>query len=302
MAVIGVDREGILEAADYVRSRPSPLFFFSFEIMLAEETSRRFKAAEIEACAIVENAFVQDASRAELLSRENNLDPAKVSLIPVAPSGLGKNRFPRVRDEVGIPRNKKVAVLLGSIAGWGGSSEIVETVSEWPEDWVLLIHSRSSSSKELAALVKSSSGPRIYFSRQPYNSIDQLGHLLNGADAGLAFYVTDSSSRFTGENIRRIGLASGKIATYLSFGLPVITNAQFGYDTLLPEYGAGISVGSPSEIAGALTQLDLIEMRQGTTKLFLDRLDYRLFEEELLTKILGNSNEVASETNSDGDA
>lgn len=285
-AIIGVDREGIIEAREYAQSFPSPLFFLSFEIMFVEETSQVYKRPEIEACREIDHAFIQDSVRAELLSKENGLDLSKFSLIPVAPKGLGKSVAPRVRDQLGIPRNKKVALIFGSIADWGASSEIVATVSEWPTDWVLLVHSRSPAGPELLALVKSFAERRVFFSLNSYNSVDDLGHLLSGIDAGLAFYTPNHTSRYTGENIRRIGLASGKIATYLSFGIPVVTNAKFGYDSLIPEYSAGIFVECPTRIPGALVQLDE-GMSQGALRLFSEKLDYALFEGEVVGELLG---------------
>lgn len=287
-AVIGVDREGIIEAREYARRFGCRLLLFSFEIMSASETSKAFKALEIRACRDIDHSFVQDPIRGELLATENYLELSRMTYVPVAPNGRGQVLLPRLRDEIGIPQQNKVAILMGSLSNWGGLRDIVASISTWPPDWVLLVHSRNLIDFESSEGVNLEAEPRIFISREPCASVDDFSRLLNGIDVGLAFYVPHDGSRFTGQNIQKIGLSSGKIATYLSFGIPVITNARFGYDRLIRQYSAGVFLEDFTDMPQAVG-LDFSRMRAGALRLFSEKLDYALFEDEILKRVISDS-------------
>jgi hypothetical protein len=87
----------------------------SFEIMFEKETSKFFKRLERIACRNVSRWFVQDEYRAALLANENGLLIENSVIVPVASRGLGKFAQSRLRDCLGIPTKKKVAMMMGSL-------------------------------------------------------------------------------------------------------------------------------------------------------------------------------------------
>lgn len=287
--VIGVDREGIIEAHQFARRIHATIHLFSFEIMSQDETSASFKAPERLACRYIARAFVQDPTRAALLSVENEIDSSKISLIPVAPKGLGSQKLPSMRDKLGIPRDMKVAVMMGSIASWSGVPEILASLPFWPDGWALILHSRDSIARDQPDGAPGGSPDRLFLSKTPFRAPEDLGFLLGGVDLGLAFYIPSRGSRIVGTNIEKMGLASGKISTYLSFGIPVVSNAGFGYDTLLPENSAGAYAAHPRDLPEVLARHDFSAMKESARRLFTEKLDYGLYESELIALIFGGN-------------
>lgn len=282
--VVGVDREGVIEGAEFARRHSSPLFFLSFEIMFASETSDDFKRPEILACERVSKAFVQDPARARLLIQENRIAADRIRLVPMGPRGDALSHSgPSVREKLCIPPSKKVALFMGTISGWSGFSSIAASVTTWPKDWVLLVHSRDGLNAEReAALVVGEVEDRVYFTKGPFEEMDQLGALLTGIDVGLAFYFPDWASRFTGRNLQEIGLASGKIADFLRHGVPVITNVEKPYGYLLKEHDCGEVVSELKSLGESLAVNDFEKMRIASKRLFSKVFDFALYEKEVL--------------------
>jgi hypothetical protein len=75
-------------------------------------------------------------------------------------------------------------------------------------------------------------------------------------------------------------MSSGKIATYLRHGLPVVTNATGEIADLIRKYNAGFVVSSPSD---AVSKLDDVSpcQRDGARTLFKERIDFDLYSEKI---------------------
>ena len=193
---------------------------------MRNETSRRYKSLERHAAAALRLAIVQDEVRAADIVEENGILWSAIFILPLASRGLGKpSGAERLRDRVGIPLDRKVAISIGSIEGWSMVDRILMSVSNWPSDWVLLLHDRyGNTSESLRSLggIPSRLTERIFVSNDTAEDIDSLDHILAGIDCGLAFY----DSKILGLNIEHVGRSSGKISTYLRHGVPVITNAS----------------------------------------------------------------------------
>ena len=114
--IIGVDRQGLIEASILSKLTKKPYIFISFEIMFESETSAKCKLLEIKASKAVSKWIVQDVVRADILANENQLQTFNRILLPLASAGSGVLNSDRLRDYLGIPENKKVAILIGSIS------------------------------------------------------------------------------------------------------------------------------------------------------------------------------------------
>jgi glycosyltransferase involved in cell wall biosynthesis len=129
-------------------------------------------------------------------------------------------------------------------------------VSNWPQDWVLIVHTRydSSNDNELVRLKNAANPSRIFFSTQavPRNIYPEL---VAGADIGIAFYLPTHST-FTQENIHNMGLSSGKIAYYLMAGVPVIVNRWPSISKLIEGEGCGVVVECADEIGDAIKMIN----------------------------------------------
>jgi len=289
--IIGIDREGLIEAAMLSRITGSPFVFFSFEIMFESETSYAYKILEREAAKHVQYWFVQDALRAEHLQLENKLDLAKRVLLPLASTGEGVAGVNRLRDHLGIPSSKNVVLAMGSISAWSMASEIISSVSSWPDEWVLIVHERYGRTAEALALLGLAlvdmPKDKLYFSNQASIMVDGMDEIMSGVSVGLAFYRPDNNSPYTGNNLKYLGLASGKISTFLRYGVPVIMNNVGVYSDLAEKYKFGIAIERPSCI-GAILPLLLDPSWGGAAQVFYKtHLDFSNFQEDVWAKLNG---------------
>jgi glycosyltransferase involved in cell wall biosynthesis len=288
--VIGVDSDGLIESGFHCLISRVPVIFFSFEIMFESETSSRYKNLEREASCYVRKWYVQDDVRAKLLHIENKLDLSRRVLLPLSSSGVGLSGNIRLRDKIGVPRDKKVALIMGSISSWSMTREIVQSVANWPNDWVLIIHDRYGRTLgELSALgiepddlVKE----KIYLSCEYSSCIDDMGVVLAGVAIGLAFYRADYKTPCTGKNLEYIGLASGKISTFLRYGIPVILNEIGAYSELAIEHGFGVVVKDADDISIALSKCDCLAMSDAARIYFKEFLDFENYKNNLRDEFL----------------
>ncbi len=258
--IIGVDR-GIIEAGALARAWQIPFGLISYEIWYLSETYPAFKDLEIFFCDGVDFAICQDTQRAARLCAENKIPPERMVLVPVA----GKGSYPAtpgtrsssasIRAALGLAPEKKIALYMGSItSAWGGIGEILASTETWPDDWVLVLHHRygNAHAASLFPHIFGRKKPNVFFSPFPSLPLSELGSILHGVDLGIAFYTPDYTHPLSGENLACIGLASGKIATYLQYGVPLITNEIGEMATDIRSNGLGGVVQSGSEIPNLL--------------------------------------------------
>ena len=115
---------------------------------------------------------------------------------------------------------------------------------------------------------------RVFFSLRPLPR-QAYDALVDGADVGIAFYVPADGSAFTQENLRTIGLSSGKLAYYARAGLPVIVNDATSLGGLVADAGCGIAVESAAELGDALARVGAAydAYSDRARQLFDERLD-----------------------------
>jgi hypothetical protein len=292
--IIGIDRQGLIEAYCLHVATGIPYIFWSFEIMFASETSISFKRLEIEASRFPSLWYAQDKLRVKMLISENLLKPTNGRQVPVASSGIAEISSVRVRDLLGIPEEKKVAILIGSLADWTMSRDIIFSVQFWPDDWCLIIHERYAKTEDffekLPQQIKKMRNKKIYVSNHAVDCVDKMGDVLNGCTAGIAFYKPINSSPYTGRNLACLGLASGKISTFLRYGLPVVTNEIGEYTILIRESNAGLILNKEkSDLHQLLNHVDYEVMSANAKKLFHSRLDFKIYEEGIWSEFVNSS-------------
>lgn len=283
--IVAVDRLGLIEAAALHALTGTPYILMSFEIMFASETSARVKRLERVASRNVAFWTVQDEERAACLERENGLDPDRLMLLPLASRGPGKPAAARLRDALKIPPDKKVAMIMGSIADWTMAGELIESALEWPDDWVLIVHDRyGMTDRRLAPMlgrIAPAIGHRIFVSDAASDAVDDMGCILTGIDVGLAFYKAVYIGPYLGKNLEHLGLASGKISTFLRHGVPVMTNEIGLYAQKIRDCGLGAVVGSAGEIGRALSSFRSETCRDNAVAFFARELDFTRYEAPL---------------------
>lgn len=285
--VLAVDRIGLIEAAAHRRLFRTPFVLFSFEIMFESETSKRYKMLEREGAKGISHAFVQDEIRQGCLAKENCIDVGLITCVPLASKGLGQPAHPRLRDQLGIPPSKHVAIMIGSLSKWTMAAELIASVRDWPDDWCLVVHERYGRAWELKKKFSSEFGlleKRVYWTNDAVESFDDLGKILAGVDAGLAFYRPDFLNPYAGKNLVWIGLSAGKISTYLRFGVPVIMNDIGLFSDYGRKHGFALIADSEYEIGGLLPMISA-EHHENAIKFFSNHLDFAKYEKTVINII-----------------
>ena len=85
---------------------------------------------------------------------------------------------------------------------------------------VLVMHHRYGYVSDWQRSARHRMPSRFYLSEDSFPTIEGLGHMLHGADLGIALYHPTYDNRWTGRNIANIGMSSGKIATYMAIWSP----------------------------------------------------------------------------------
>lgn len=292
--IIGVDREGIIEASFWSKYTGASYVFISFEIMFLSETSKRFKKIEVNAAKKASRWLVQDIVRAEQLISENNLDDSKQVILPMASKGIGLYKPNRLRDKIGIPKDKNVVIMMGSMTDWSMSSEILYSVVDWPDDWCLMVHERYGNTKKYIASLRKTQRfideSKIYISDKTVDMVDDMGEVLSGVSIGLAFYQPSYKNCYTGKNLKYLGLSSGKISSMLRYGVPLIMNEIGVYSNLAIANNFGVVVNSPKDISKELSMCDVNLMSRYATKFYASYLDFAKYEDMIWRDLLWSLN------------
>ena len=241
--VIGVDL-GIVEAALVAAQQGVPHALISYELYFADEVPSWQKQMEIEASRNLLFAIAQDDLRAADLSLENGIPLERIVKIPVAGRGVKHiSRNYRIHQHFSLPQDQKILLYMGEItARWTGIGELLRGLHAWPDDWSLLIHHRYGLyPPDVHEVVARFPQNRLLIS--PFGPLDfsELGGLIRACDVGCAFYVPYYHKDYPtdGKNLEHVGLASGKIATYLQHGLPIVVNEIGEMSRHVRQFGLG---------------------------------------------------------------
>lgn len=276
--VIGVDRDGIIAASQVARFLGVPHGFICYEIFFASEAGLAFKQPEIDACTALSFAVCQGGERSRQLSIENRIPRDRIIDIPVAGRGIQKRiRSPEFRTGLGVPTDKRIVLYMGSIVSkWAMVDELVQSTQGWGEEWVLLLHHRYGGDQGAMAMRRYyAQVPRIYFTSPETLPFARLPELVGGVDLGAALYSPTDMNMYEGNNLRYLGLSSGKIATYLQHGVPILVNDIGEMSDYVDQYRLGIHVHSLDELPERLRNI-----RDADLDLWGDAC-YRFFEQKL---------------------
>jgi glycosyltransferase involved in cell wall biosynthesis len=255
--VIGVDAEGLLAAATLSKVAHAALGYYSLELLpswdltsLGERTLKWREARLSRGAALV---IVQDPTRGRILVEDNGIDSSRFVYAPNAPSGAARRAPSRWwHDRFDFPDDRRVLLHAGGLGTWTGIDGLVEAAGDLPDDWVLVVHSHDHrrDAARIEQLRTRAPVGKVFFSDSSASRQQYRAHL-DGADAGVAFYIPEPT-RWTMTNLTSLGLASGKFAYYLWCGLPVIVNSTTSLGELVDRETVGIRVDSASELGEAV--------------------------------------------------
>jgi glycosyltransferase involved in cell wall biosynthesis len=251
---IGTDATGLIIAYYVSEKNNSNLVYYNLELLLESECQSIFKlltkSIERELNRKCAFTIIQDSTRSNHLIQDNSIGREKILLLPVSALGdqiTSKSTY--FHDLFGINYKKKIVLYAGNISEWSMCLELAQSVKNWPEEYVLIMHSWNKPSnnylKQITPLVDNK---KIFLSTQPVSWSD-LPLLLSGADIGLAFYKN------LGKNFYETGLSSNKLAQYLQVGLPVITSDYPTFHEIIYKYRCGLCTNNLDTLCNDLEQI-----------------------------------------------
>lgn len=298
--LICVDPMGLVIAGRMKSVTNAKIIYASFEIFFEDEffvqRKKILKDLEMKYSAEVDTVIIQDIRRERLLRDVCNFSGnAKFIHIPVSPIPFDvSGKVKDLHKELGIPKDKKIAVYSGSLQGWSGITEILELFPDnWNHDYWFLIHSHHKveadhpAKKTIDSLLKS--GMPITLHDQPFYEYKDYASFLAGCDVGFATYFPNQLDIFAGKNIQVIGLSSGKFSTYMMLGLPTVTTNHLTYAELNQMYSFGSIIDTAKDIPNALSKIseDFENMKENCQRLYKEVLDPTLKIKELVDQIEG---------------
>lgn len=285
VTVVSVDQVGLIIGALLSEKLRTKHVHWSFEITFEEEVGAGHKQLERNLLKRVDAVFIQDLLRADVFAKENEFDASNVHIIPLSSRGPLKDCRFRVRDTLGIPSKDKVCLFMGSTAKWTMLESILETLSKWPDDWKLLIVSDKDIG-EIYPIIRSDAKVFVYNRR--FEFVDDMASLMNGINLGIGLYNPDYSGRYTGKNLQYLGLASGKINTYLRYNIPILMNDTNLYQDYneINNFGINIERCLSTEIPDLLNDYEKLSFGNRPRAFFEDVLMFEKYENDILRLVL----------------
>ena len=238
--IIAIDR-GILDAAKIAGILNIPYGLISYEIFFVEEAGQQYKEPEKNACQGLAFAICQDQLRSQKLSEENSIPMQRIIQIPLCGRGTRQTtKTYHIHDRFGLSHTTKILLYMGSLWPWSMIDYILKDAHTLPNDWVLIIHNRYGKNRIVEQLqIKHADLNNVFFTDTAYSTHSDLGVLLGDVDAGIALYHPMKGNLWAGNNIKYIGLSSGKTSTCLQHGIPVIINDTGEMAQLVKQYELG---------------------------------------------------------------
>jgi len=216
-----------------------------------------------------DNIIIQDSVRLNVLEKIfPNVKMIKSTFVPntyiesIEPISDQLPWFDRIRE-----KSKPLVLYTGAIERWALSADILESIKEMEEASFLFSGwSRDGFLEELEKKYKGHTN--IYF-HGGIKSRTDLNYMVSKSDIGLAYYI------MLDDNVRYIGMSSGKINKYLTYGKPVVVNKMQDIASIMEEKAFGKSA-TIETMAGSINHImENYEMyRQNIREKFLKEYDF----------------------------
>lgn len=244
--LIGYDPFGIIRTGVIARFTKISYIYHSLE--LYNVSSLVFNLA---VCFVKKAKFtlIQDRNRARILSVLSKIVMKEILILRNSTSGFAiRSKENYFRKKFKIDRSKKIALVTGTLLPLTGIEVILKTTSEWPNDWVLVLHGWVPDSQFLTHIKNeiSENPGRIFLSTDLIPS-EQKFSIFQSVDLCFIWYSPDDL------NLKYAAGSAGKYYDSLRCGLPMIGNQIPMMGRLLE--GVGIVVRNEKEIAAAIKKI-----------------------------------------------
>jgi len=254
VALVGVEKLGLIWAAEVSRATGVPFAYYSLELYTREHPVstrsarvRRIKWFEALSHRAAAGTIIQDELRARVLLADNGVTATQLMLLPVSVPGPARaSRTRYLHELLSLQDGAKVVLQLGQIVEGRLSVALARTAQSFPPACVLVMHGPGDPSS-LAAVAEADGDDRVALSPELVSE-GRLPELVASADVGLVFY----SDEFV--NDRLTARSSEKLARFLRSGVPVVAFAYPGYE-VLRDYECGVLIDDLLELPVAVATI-----------------------------------------------
>ncbi|RAM51564.1 MAG: hypothetical protein C6Y22_10915 [Hapalosiphonaceae cyanobacterium JJU2] len=259
--IIAFDQEGLIRARILSKLWCVPYVYHSLEIyeqnMQAPRKEQLKKKLEIWFSQRALFCLSQDEKRCDILAEENKLNRDK--LLVVYNSALGSELLPSkdnyLRDKFKINNNKYIVLAVGSLIIEHCIDQIVTSVDEWSDNFVLVLHGWFGS-LEYEGLIRHEvelRSERVFLST---DLLEQKYQVFQSSDIGLVFFQHNNKKNYKKNFIYAAG-SSGKIFDFMRTGVPIIASDIPGMREIVEGYNrkCGIVINSPKDIGKTLPKI-----------------------------------------------
>ena len=280
---IGIEKAGLIWAGELSRKLKVPLIYYSLELYIDNHPMLKYQGHLREAERYFHKrsigTIIQDELRERALSRANNVKNHAVYL-PVSLRGPGdskKSSF--LHDKLKIDPKKKIVLFFGGFAPNRYCSSIVKAAQDLDDHCQVVFHGFEVKEGYVKQLKTMDNNGKVIFSMDMIDE-NELGALISSASIGFCIYNNDNlNDRFT-------AFSSQKLAYFLKYSVPIISNCNESFERLFNEFNCGVAIDQEVQINEAINRiLDNIELYSSNASMAyekyfnLDNLASELIEE-----------------------
>ncbi|MEI2581610.1 glycosyltransferase [Scytonema sp. PRP1] len=258
--IIGFDPEGLIRAGILSQVWRVPYIYHSLEIYehspVAPKKEQFRKQLEDWFSRRALFCFSQDEKRCQVLAEENGLKLEKT--LVVYNSCLGREILSKKDDflkkKFNIGNDKYIVLAVGSLIPEHCIDQIVLSVDEWPDNFVLVLHGWFGEQKSERFIRHEIElrKEKVFVSTDLLDG-DQKYKVFQSADVGLVFFQA-VKEHFTKNFIYAAG-SSGKLFDFMRTGVPIIASDIPGMREIVENKKCGMVVKSPKDIGGVLPKI-----------------------------------------------
>jgi len=278
---IAFDPHGFSVARKYVRAKA--LIYYSLELYMTAfnpssypDTLAQFERRHINSIA---GLIIQSAERRKIFAAEYGLnDGIPTFVLPVCAKPTGRVDSPRALG----PKGPRRMIHLGGITAEQGIPRFCEVMNR-VHGWELVVHGHSFGATMFKLKNRLDGFYAGYYrntrlTESYFETPDQAEQVCADMDVGLAWFEGGLSPNFD-----TAALSSGKIATYLKLGLPLIVNRVGSFVDVLESAGCAVALSAPEELPNALKHIEenYRQMSEAAIHLFSTTYDFSNYENDL---------------------
>jgi glycosyltransferase involved in cell wall biosynthesis len=293
--VILIDSFGLHECLRWCKDlQKRKVHYISYEIFFRSELNNNLELlnknlTERYWFSFISSLVIQDESRHLSFCEEFDIkNDVKLFYVPYSPPQKHNLVIQSPKKKKGLSINHRFSgiasmekfIHLGGVKKTFGSETFVELVESGLESNQLIVLHPYSKLDTSDSLIKKlldleSKNYPIIFDSYILNNQNEIDEYLDDFKMGFAMYypVFPATSIWNGKNLKTMGYASGKFATYMMNGIPAITTDIGRFRELSVQYDFGLVADNVEEIRQFIISREYTKInRDNCIKLYKDKL------------------------------